>query len=166
MESDYIMRMIKQFVEALASIIRSRKTGRYEQALEQIQLASLKFLNTDISFFFQYNPEQLLEHFNKNSSFIDTENGIVCADLIYELAMICEEKGMHNETLHLKTMSLHLYVFCIPKDTQFQDKTYIQKANSLLKHINVQSFSKKMLENVHEYQNFLIDSGGETSKIE
>jgi hypothetical protein len=159
MESDYVMRLIKQFVEALASIIHSRKAGRYEQALEQIQLASLKFLNTDISFFFQYSPDQLLEYFNQNTSCMDTENCIVCADLLYELAMISEEKGMDNESLQLRTMALNLYVSVIPRDTQFLEQAYIEKTNSLLKQINVRLLPKQMQDNIHQYQKFLITYG-------
>lgn len=158
MQNDYIMRMIEQFVQTIASIIRSRKAGYTEQALAQIQSGSQRFLNEDISSLLKYTPNQLVEHFKDNSRFLDTERSIICADLLHELAWICKEKQSLNASLHLMAMSLNLYISVIPIDKQFQTQEYIRKADDLIKEIkeiHKKQFSEEIQANLNLYQNFL-----------
>jgi hypothetical protein len=154
MQKDYILRIIEQFVQALVSIMSSRKDGRYEEALGQIDTASRKYLNSEISFFLDLTPDQLVEYFKGNSSHIDTERGIICADLLYELALICEEKRSLNESLSLKIMSLNLYLTIIPEDVDFQVPDYEKKISEILKIINIHSLPKKIQEKILQYQKF------------
>lgn len=61
-------------------------------------------------------PEQLLEHFRRGSKHLDTEQGIFCADLLYETALICEAKQIEDSSVRLKILCLQLYLNVIPKD--------------------------------------------------
>lgn len=162
MQRDYIMRMIEQFVLALASIIRSRKAGNYDQALEQIQLVSKKFLNTEMSSLLKYTPSQLLDYFKEGSSHLDTERGIVCADLLYELVLICKEQQSLDVSLRLKIMCLNLYISIIPTDKQFQIQEYIEKADRLIQEIDEQILPKDVQTNVDQYQKFLSEKQSTT----
>lgn len=143
MQKDYIMRMIEQFIQALASIILSRKGGNYEQALEQIQYASLKFLNSDITSFLAFTPEELVRHFDG-----DNEKSIFCAGLLYELALLCKEEKAEAD--QLKMMALNLYLAAIPRDTQFQTPLYRDKVAALLKELPPLPKSIQ-----HNYQKYL-----------
>lgn len=145
--------MIEQFIQAIGSIIRSRKVGNYDQALEQIQFVSQKFLDTDISSFLKYTPDQIIAHF-QNESGLDTHRAIICADLLNELSMICSEKQYHDLSYRLKVLCVNLYVSVIPIDKYFQTKKYMEKAENLINeiskkdiHINVAHYHKFLREN-------------------
>lgn len=60
MNSD-IIRIIEQFIQAIVAIVSARRAGNYEEAFHQIQNASQRYLNTNISLFLNKTPEQLLE---------------------------------------------------------------------------------------------------------
>lgn len=132
---DYIMRMIEQFMKALAGIIRARRSGEEEEALELIQKASQQYLNSDISSLIKLSPEQLVEQFRNDTYQIDPEKCIVCADLLYELALLSATKQHHDAALQLKVLSLYLYLNAIPLDAQFQKKHYYDKVVELKKEI-------------------------------
>ena len=117
MTKDYVLRMIEAFVLTLASIARTRKAGQYDQALEQLQQTSQKYLQTDILKFLEYTPDELLNHFKDGSNRLDTERSFYCAELLYELAMICEEKDNAEGAFRLKRMSLNLYATAIILNT-------------------------------------------------
>lgn len=158
-QKDYILRLIEQFAQILAAIIQSRKVGKHEQALEQLQASSQFYLNTDISIFLQYTPDQIVNHFRKDSRLLDTERSIICADLLLELGLICEDQNLDAESqaksLHLKTMSLMLYITAIPLDKDFQNTEYLQKARSLIEELETHSLSKEMINNISRYRAFL-----------
>lgn len=136
MQKDYIMRMIEQFTQALVSIIQYRKAGKYEQAVEQLQQASLTFLNKDLSFFLQLSPDQIIDYFKGDSSDLDTESSIICADLLDELAAIAKEKNHPDEALNLQKASLNLYINSLLIDSQFQTPSYREKIDSLIAEID------------------------------
>src|ERR1700677_3899987 len=92
MNRDYIIRIIEQFIQAIVAIVTARKAGNYEQAFHQIQNASQRYLKTDITALLNMTPVQLLAHFKVGAKYLDTEQCLICADLIYEIAMICEAK--------------------------------------------------------------------------
>lgn len=155
MHSDYIMRMIEQFAHALASIIRSRKAGNQEQAIRHIESASQKFLNTDLSFFLQCNSKQLLEHFQDASGQLDTDRSIVCAELLAELSLICQDQQINNAVNHLNMLSLNLYANAIPLDKQFQSQRYKDKAAELIDKMHDGDLSDDVRINIRYYQKFL-----------
>jgi hypothetical protein len=154
-QKDYIMRMIEQFVDSLASIIRTRIAGKYEQAFEEIQLASQCYLSTDISSLIHYTPQQLLDFFREDSSKLDTEKGIICADLLQELALISEEKDFLNVSLRLKILSLNLYLSIIPLDKQFQTEEYMGKITNLTDGLDEQLLPREVLLNLNQYYKFI-----------
>ena len=158
MNSDYIIRIIEQFIQAIVAIITARKAGNYEQAFHQIQNASQRYLNTDISVFLNMTPEQLLEHFKRGSKHLDTEQGIFCADLLYETALICESKQIEDSSVRLKILCLHLYLNVIPKDKEFQTVLYKEKVNEIIKGLEAETIPESVKESLLAYQK-LLDHG-------
>lgn len=125
--NDYVMKMIAQFIRALVEIVRKRKEKNYEEALVQIKAASQFYLGTDVESLLKYSPDAIVEYFKD-----DPEKSIMAAELIYELALICDANEAQAESTHLKTLSLALFIDAIPKDPQFQAQAYLTKANDLI----------------------------------
>lgn len=115
MNSDYIMRIIEQFVKALAAIIRARKAGQHEEAFRQIQITSQDYLKTDILSLLHCSAEECLSRFRTGNE-IDSERCVICADLLYELALIFDAKQLSADALRLKKLSLQLYQSVIPAE--------------------------------------------------
>jgi len=158
MNSDYIIRIIEQFIQAIVAIITARKAGNYEQAFHQIQNASQRYLNTDISVFLNKTPEQLLEYFGGGSKHFDTEQCIFCADLLYETALICEAKQIEDLSVHAKILCLYLYLNVIPKEKEFQTTSYKEKVNELIKELETKTVPESVKDSLIAYRK-LLDHG-------
>ena len=152
MNSDYIMRMIEQFFRALAAIIRSRKAENYEEAVILIQNASQLYLNADILTLMKYTPEQLLNHFKSSDKDIDAERCLICAELLYELALITEASQNTEGSLNLKMLSLNLYVNVITMEKQFQVPEYFNKVNGLIEALKDKQLTESIQSQIHSYQ--------------
>lgn len=133
MHNDYIMRMIELFFRALARIIHSRKMGNYEDAYKQIQNASQRYLKEDISALAGCTPEQILNYFRLDCGSLDIDRCIICGDLLYELALISEEKRQNDLAIHLKNLCLNLYISSIPLDKKFH--SYNTRVETLIEEI-------------------------------
>ncbi len=151
MHKDYIMRIVEHFVKALAAIVSSRKAENYDEASEQIKMASRFYLQTDLSLLLYCPPEQLLEHFRTYTKEIDTEKCVLCADLLLEQAFVNEAKKYDEEALRLKISSLYLYVTGILKEKQFQVPEYLDKVSALLEELKDQTFPPDIQASVHSY---------------
>lgn len=160
-QKDYILRMIEQFFDAMAKIVHSRLHGNVDKAWEQIQAGSQKYLNSDITFFLQLTPSQLLAHFKKDSSQLDAEKAIVCADLLLEVFALCntgidKAKVDHSKEAlkltHIQVLALNLYASAIPKDDFFQGKEYTQKVESLIAELQLESLPEEVKSNLLTYQ--------------
>lgn len=111
MNSDYILRIIEQFIQSLVAIATARKAGNFEQAFHRIQIAGRHYLHSDITAFLNMTPDQLLEHFKFESKYLDTDRCMICADLIYETALICDSKQCEDASVHSKILCLNLFPF-------------------------------------------------------
>ncbi|MBA2728526.1 MAG: hypothetical protein H0U49_10195 [Parachlamydiaceae bacterium] len=155
MNSDYIIRIIEQFIQATVAIVRARKAGNYEEAFHQIQNASQRYLHTDITSIINKTPEQLLDFFKSGGKHIDAEQCMVCADLLYETALICESKQFEDLSLHSKISCLHLYLHAIPKEKQFQTQSYMERVDELIKELENKAIPKSVKEGISIYQKLL-----------
>lgn len=136
MQKDYIMRMYEQFAFALASIISLRKSEQYHQALEEMRLCSQGFLNCDLSFFLQCTPDRLIKHFQENNLELDIEKSIICGELIYELALMCQDRRCFEDSLKMKNLALGLFL-SIPSKNQLQNQDYLEKIELLKKELKI-----------------------------
>jgi len=152
MNNDYIMRIIEHFFKALASIIHSRKAENYEEASNQIKMASRYYLKTDLALLEFSRPEQLLEHFKSYTNDIDYERCILCADLLHELALL---KTTPEEAKRLKISSLYLYITALPKQPQFQNEDYFRKTSSLIEELQIHLHGHDIQEKLKSYRKFL-----------
>lgn len=151
MQKDYILRMIEQFIEVLTSIIKSRSSGNPGKALEQICAASQFYLNSDISVFLHYTPDQLLAHFKVGSNQFDAESALICAELLFELAMITEgqtdeQEAFRPKALHLKKMALELYLKALSTDPEIPRADYLKKIANLKDELSASAISTKNCE--------------------
>lgn len=131
MKYDYIMKMIEQFVQAIASIMLRRKEGDYVQALEQIKTASRYYLRQDFNTLLLYSGEQIATQFKDLNGNLDFERCILAADLIYEQALIHEAKKEQTAAIWLKSKCLYLYNTVVHQEEQFQTKEYFEKISNL-----------------------------------
>ena len=155
MNNDYIIRIIQQFIQAIAAITTARKAGNYEEAFHQIQNASQRYLQTDIIALLNKTPNELLAHFKVENKYLDAEQCIICADLIYETALICEFKQSEDVSAHSKMMCLHLYLNTIPKERQFQTQHYMERVSDLIRDIENRTIPKSIKESILVFQEFI-----------
>lgn len=155
--SDYIMKIIEQFVQAIIRIIKLRKSGHHKEAIAQIQTASRFFLRADLHTLIYCSPDKILDQFRDLSGEINTQKCVLCADLLYELALVNEASQINADPVHLKTLCLNLYCFAIPKEEQFQTETYFAKVTNLISQLEDHRLSESIMANLRGYQQFLID---------
>lgn len=127
---DYIMRMIEQFMQALASIITLRKAGRHDDALEAIYRNSEKYLGEDISALITKSPSELLNHYRKGGK-LDTDRCLIAADLLNEIALISDAAQPKNASRRLKVSCLHLYCQALLAEPALRKPVYEEKIGAL-----------------------------------
>lgn len=152
---DYIIRLLEQFTRALASIIRARQAGKQEEAYELVQNAGQLFLGIDINTLLNNSPDQLLDKFRKESNELDVEKCIFCAELLYEMSLISEAEQFEDVALHLKILSLNMFISVIPKEKQFQNSYYLEKVEALLEELQEHVLPDSVLAKLNSYQDFL-----------
>jgi hypothetical protein len=154
MQKDYIMRIVEQFVQAILSIMRRRKNGEYKEARELVKNTSRYLLRMDIDILLLMHPDQILDHFKDYSQNIDTERCVLCADLLYELALIDEAEKREEIASRLKLLCLYLYAEGIPKEKQFQLPQYFERMTKLKEEFKDQQFSPTISNSLLSYQEF------------
>ncbi|SRR3989339_2205065 len=150
---DYIMRIIEQFVQAIVSIMRRRKSGEYQEARKEAQGALRYFLKMNTDLLFVYDSKQVLEFLRDFSGHIETEKCVLTADLLYELALVEEAEKNLQLAVHLKKIALHLYVVGIPDQPRFQVANYFLKIRLLIEDLNNESISDDVITSLRQYKN-------------
>jgi hypothetical protein len=150
------MRIVEQFSQAILAIMQCRKAGDYKEAREQIRITGRHLLRMDIDLLLLYHPDQILDHFTDIAGRLETQKCVLGADLLYELALIEEALQRSEDALRLKVVCIHLYAAALPKDLQFQKSQYFEKVAALKEELKDQSFSEKVLANLHSYDQFHI----------
>lgn len=143
MHSDYILRLIEQFVAALIRITNARKFGNSSEALQLIQESSNRYLNKDLSILIASSPEQLEAFFSTQKATdgatgkqIDSDRCLICAELLFETAMLLNETEHTNVALRAKALSLHLYALALSTDKSLQVEKYQAKMTQILAEIS------------------------------
>jgi hypothetical protein len=154
MQQDYIMRIVEQFVQAIADIMLRRKAGKYKEAREQIQTATRYLLKTDLNLLLLYDDDHILDHFKDFAGQLEIEKCVLGADLFYQLALIEEAQQQMTQALRLKILCLYLYTSALPKQSQFQTPQYFEKAKALIQELKNQSLSDKVQLSVRSYETF------------
>jgi len=149
---DYIMRMIEQFVQAIVSIMRRRKSGEYQEARKEAQVALRYFLKINTDLLFVYDSEQILEFLRDFSGHLETEKCVLTADLLYELALVEEAEKSLQMAIHLKRIALHLYVVGIMDQSRFQIPDYFLKIRQLIEELKRESLSEEAIYSLKQYQ--------------
>ncbi len=155
MQKDYIMRMVEQFAQAIASIICHRKSENYQEAQVLVQTTGRYLLRMDFNLLLCYNHAEIMEHFKDFSKCFETEKCVLGADLFYELALIEEAQQRLEAALRLKILSLHLYTIGIPKELQFQESYYFGKISSLIDELKNQRLPEEVRINLRDYEGFI-----------
>lgn len=163
MHPDYIMRMIEQFMQALISIIRARKAENYEEAFHQIQNASKRYLNKDIVEFLKMNHDEVLGHFKYDGKNIDADQCIICADLLYETALVCKSERREDLSIQAKISALNLYLNAIPMEKEYQALSYMSKVNELTTDLENHVLPNSVKKNLDSYQKFMDERGASSA---
>lgn len=100
------------------------------------------------------DPDQLESKFSDRRG-IDSERAIFCADLLYEMAVISDDKAFPKACHRLKMLSLNLYVAAIPQDDQFQTCEKLGRVAGLIEELNESHCSGQMVKNIEIYQKYL-----------
>lgn len=150
---DYIMRMIEQFVQAIASVMLRRKAGEYHAARKEAQTALRYFLKINTDLLFVYDSSQILNFLKDFSDSIEPEKCVVTADLFYELALVEEAEKNLEMAIHLKKTALHLYVEGILASPKFQTKDYLLKTKTLLENLKNTSLSEEIISKTDQILN-------------
>jgi len=150
------MRIVEQFVQAIAAIMGRRKAKDYKEARELVRTTGRYLLRTDIDLLLLFKPDQILDHFKDFSDQLETEKCVLAADLFHELALIEEAEQHPIAALHLKTICLHLYTTAIPKEQQFQKTQYFEKVAALIEELKLHPLSEKMLQSLRCYDEFIL----------
>jgi len=135
MHRDYVMRLIEQIAQAIATIIALRKAGKHKEAIEQIKTTSRRYIREDLSLLLLQEPEKVVDHFKDATNTLDAERAILFADLLYELALIQEAEGAPEAALHIKQLCLSLYTASISADKKYA-APYSEKVTLLKQALN------------------------------
>jgi hypothetical protein len=154
MHSDYIMRMVLQYIKALLAVMKSRKAEQYDEAYVQILQTSELYLGDNIDRLVVLSPNELLNYFKTADDLFDSQRSVMCADLFYELAIICKAKGAVEAAVKIEKSALYLYTKAIPKETQFQDEERFSKIAELIENLKQQDLSVELKASIAEYNKF------------
>ena len=116
MQHDNLMRKIEQFIQAMIAVVLRRKEGKHKEAVELIQTACRFYLNIELSTLLTFTPEQMADHFR------NTQKCVMCADLLYELALVSEGQNQREAARQLKNSCLYLYRTAIPLEPRHEEK--------------------------------------------
>lgn len=154
MQNDYIMRIIEQFVQAIVAIIQRRKTGKYKESYELIKKASRYYLGIDLDTLLCLTGQEICDYFRDSENNLNTEKCVLCADLLYELALILEAQQEKEACTNLKMICLYLYTISIPSEPQFQLFQYFEKISLLTEELKHLSLPVYELTNLQSYEEF------------
>ncbi|MBM3197901.1 MAG: hypothetical protein FJZ58_01425 [Chlamydiae bacterium] len=104
--ADYLMQMLEQFIQALLSAARLRKSGAYQQSEEVISQAMGRLSGTPLDILLLYTDEQILYHFMDSFGQLEIKKCMLAADLLEELSLVRKSQGSAFE--RLQTLSLYL----------------------------------------------------------
>lgn len=141
MQSDYILRIIEQFIQAIVAIVQRRKAGNYKEAYELIQKTSRYYLKTDIELLLHYSPDQIINLFRDSTNHLDAPLCICCADLLQELALINEAMKQDKEASRIKSTCLCLYKTAVLENKDCQTSENFEKISILERELNCNNSS-------------------------
>jgi len=129
MQQDYILRIIEQFVQALVAVIRARKAGDYEQALEKIDAVSRRFLQLDLAALLRYGPQDLAEKFERE---FDGQQAFICAEILHELSVILRAQQLEEGACRVESLCLPLYLMGFLREKTLRTESYRERIDGLL----------------------------------
>ena len=153
------MKIVEQVVQMILAIAGLRKVGETKKAREQIQIAARYFLKTDIDLLPLYDNDQILNQFTDFNHHLETQKCILCADLLYELALIEESEKKTKAALRLKMLCLYLYTTALPNEQQFQDHQHFKKVSTLIEELKGKPVFKNIQNSLESYELFLEKHG-------
>lgn len=153
MHNDYILKLIEQFMRSLQVITNRRKTGQYDEALRLIQNASNFYLKIDLFSYLGLSPEEFINKLKGDDPDLDAQKSLICAELIYEVALIAAVREQNEFASHLKIIALNLYANAIISEIQYD--SYKEKANLLINDLETSAISQSMKDNLHNLKKML-----------
>jgi hypothetical protein len=118
-EKDYIMRMIRQFFAALASILFYKKIQSYEQEQREIENASKSLLGLDFDLIKSLEAENIIEKLSHNND-IDYDKLLITGRLLFEYAEIHKINQTIPLAFEFYSKSFKLYMKLLMSDYEIQ----------------------------------------------
>lgn len=116
-ETDYLLRIIHQFVKSLARVLLSIQSGNTEQARSEIQRASEEFLGLPFDMILSLNNQSLSEILGIDGE-RSVEKSYIAAQLLFCEASVREAADETNATeLYLRSVNLLLGGFSLIDET-------------------------------------------------
>ena len=159
-EKDYIIRIIHQFAQMLALILFRIRSGNIEEAHQDIQAASERFLGLKLDLILSLSNQELIEMLGVNGE-LDVEKSYIAAQLLFCEANI---RDANNESgskgIYLRSLDLFLKSYAQMDETlKIEAVSTIEQILLVLQKQHLSMDIYKLLILYHEHQ-------GEYSKAE
>jgi hypothetical protein len=109
LKNDYIMRIIEQFINAMALILRYQKADEYEKALQTTGDTFTKIFGAGSDFFNSLADQDLINLLKTNGA-LDKDKTIMIAALLKIEGDLFESQKNSDESSHRYLKSLNLYL--------------------------------------------------------
>ncbi|MFN8255588.1 MAG: hypothetical protein U0W24_07860 [Bacteroidales bacterium] len=127
--SDYIKRQILEFAksieELLTKVEKNKKSGQFEEAIQQVDLGLLELLNRNIEELTNTPPESFLPGLLTETG-INSKNLELMAKLFLETGRLFEHVNEKETAKRLYTRSLHIYQYLLKSEMDFPYERHLK----------------------------------------
>ena len=109
LQNDYIMRLITQFINAVALLRRYQKAEEYEKALQTTGDTFTKLFGVGSDFFNSLSEENLINLLH-TGGVLDRDKTVIIAALLKIEGDVYDAQEKSDESFHRYLKSLHLYL--------------------------------------------------------
>jgi hypothetical protein len=147
---DYILRMIKQLAYALASVLRLMKSKMYDEALEEVQVASKQMLGMDLRMLTTLSDAELIRLLSLGDRF-DLGRCVVIAELLRVVGDIRNLQTDKAGRYHCSVTSLSLFLELSYHESGTLPCEYLEHVDGLLQKLSSVKLPLALLEKTFHY---------------
>ena len=136
MPRDYIMRLVEQIAQMLASVIAKRRAGQHDEAKRELDAMCLEHIGLSLDFVRRASPEAVSEAL-ANSGALRPVRSVALAELLIQDAEMCDDAGRAAPAAFSR-----LHAFCLLADnvdslTRDEQAIYRPKLDQLARQLEV-----------------------------
>src|SRR4051812_13651901 len=130
---DYILRMIEEFVRALAKINEQKRQGNWREAEESLEDQARRLTDTDLATITTLTDTELLARLLQTGDFqAQTEKTFMLARVLIEAAEMAEAKSRESISRALRLKALHLLLHASLRGEVFEWPEFVPNIDLLL----------------------------------